>query len=160
VVAHAIASIPIDAHWLDPRDLAPEVTIVELRHKGDHLDANGQRIVKHLNAYFQAGANGRSVQISVSRGEPADAALRVAAVLDGIDGSWEDHFYLPSPESEIPLDEPAHAVVGRRHLHLVKDSDEPQPSRPDPESDQDMSLAPTENTRTWPNALEMQKAFD
>jgi hypothetical protein len=116
-----IAAIPIDAHWLDPRDLlAPEATVVELRCKRKHVDGNGQRIVRSLGAYFHVEGNGQSVRVSVNRGEAADAALRVAAVLDGVDGTWEEHFYLPTSGFEVPPPQRPHRAGRLRHLHLAR----------------------------------------
>jgi hypothetical protein len=35
------------------------------------------------------------VQITVDRGRAAEAPLRMATILDGIDKGWEEHFHLP-----------------------------------------------------------------
>jgi hypothetical protein len=98
-------SIPLDARWLDPRAAAadpPTVTHVELRRKGERAGKTGKRIVRELANYFGVRANGRSIEVSVNRGEPADAALRVAAVLDGVNTGWEEHFYLPTADPQDP----------------------------------------------------------
>jgi hypothetical protein len=118
---HGLGSIPLDAHWLEPRGSpAPAVTVVELRPKRERGGKSGRRIVRGLAGYFPVKANGRSVEVSVNRGEAADAALRVAAVLDGVDSGWEQHFYLPTSDPQEPSDElrPPPART-RGHLHLV-----------------------------------------
>jgi hypothetical protein len=97
-----MTSIPLDARWLDPRIPvagSPPVTRVELRRKGERAGTTGKRIVRELANYF-VRANGRSIEVSVNRGEPADAALRVAAVLDGVNTGWEEHFYLPTADRQ------------------------------------------------------------
>ena len=93
---HGLGSIPLDAHWLDPRGSpAPEVTLVELRPKRQRGGKSGRRIVRRLAGYFPVKAIGRSVEVSVNRGEAADAALRV--LLTGGDtlrrGANPDHSY-------------------------------------------------------------------
>jgi hypothetical protein len=122
---HGMKSIPLDARWLDPRAPAvdpPEVTIVELRSKRARAGRVRKRIVKDLADYFAVRGDGDSVEVAVNRGEPAEAPLRVAAVLDGVDGGWEEHFYLPTAE---PQDR--HRVfrsrppIRRGHLRLVDD---------------------------------------
>jgi hypothetical protein len=96
---------------------------VELRRKRDHGGKTGKRIVSDLADYFSVKANGRSVEISVNRGVPADAALRVAAVLDGVDTDWERHFYLPTAESAGPPRDLRGSPRRRRdHLRLVASS--------------------------------------
>jgi len=118
-----LTSIPLDACWLDPRAgpvQGPEVTVVELRSKRDHGGKTGKRIVRDLADSFAVKANGRSGEVSVNRGVPADAALRVAAVLDGVDTDWERHFYLPTAESAgLPRDLRGPPRRRRDHLHLV-----------------------------------------
>jgi hypothetical protein len=120
---HDMRSIPLDARWIDPRAGPvdrPEVTVVELRSKRDHGGKTGKRIVSDLADYFAVKADGQSVEVSVNRGAPDDAALRVAAVLDGVDTDWERHFYLPTSESaEPPRDLRSPRRRGRNHLHLV-----------------------------------------
>jgi hypothetical protein len=122
LAVHGLTSIPLDARWLDPQVApAPEITRVELVGKRECTAEDGQRIVRGLTAYFPVTANGRSVEVSVNRGAPADAALRVAAVLDGVDGGWEEHFYLPTPGPDAP----SHDLPARRgNLHLVARADE------------------------------------
>jgi hypothetical protein len=132
---HDMRSIPLDAHWLDPRAGPidrPQVTVVELRSKRGHGGESGKRIVSDLADYFAVKANGQSVEVSVNRGAPDDAALRVAAVLDGVDTDWERHFYLPTSESaEPPRDLRSLPRPRRNHLHLVvPTSDGVQPERP------------------------------
>jgi hypothetical protein len=120
---HDMTSIPLDARWIDPRagpGDGPEMTVVELRSKRDRGGKTGKRIVRDLADYFAIEANGQSVEVSVNRGAPADAALRVAAVLDGVDTDWERHFYLPTSESaELPRDLRSPPRRGRNHLRLV-----------------------------------------
>jgi hypothetical protein len=132
---HDLTSIPLDARWLDPR-AGPiddrEVTVVELRSKRDRGGKTGKRIVSDLADYFAVKANGQSVEVSVNRGAPDDAALRVAAVLDGVDTEWERHFYLPTAESaEAPRDPRIPPRRRRNHLHLVASTGKGvQPERP------------------------------
>ena len=120
---HDMKSIPLDARWIDPRAGpvdGPEVTVVELRSKRDRGGKTGKRIVRDLADYFAIEAHGQSVEVSVTRGAPDDAALRVAAVLDGVDTDWERHFYLPTSESAEPLRDLQSPPRRRRnHLHLV-----------------------------------------
>jgi hypothetical protein len=120
---HDMTSIPLDARWIDPRAGpvdGPEVTVVELRSKRGDGGKTGERIVRDLADYFTVKANGRSVEVSVNRGAPDDAALRVAAVLDGVDTDWERHFYLPTAESAgPPRDLRGPPRRGQDHLHLV-----------------------------------------
>jgi hypothetical protein len=121
-----VTSIPLDARWLDPRVTpadAPKVTVVDLRRKRERAGKAGKRIARELADYFAVRANGRSIEVSLNRGGPADAALRVAAVLDGVDGNWEQHFYLPTAASQDPppdLERPSPRQPG--HLHLVASS--------------------------------------
>jgi hypothetical protein len=142
LAAHGVTAIPLDARWLDPRLSAREqspATVVELRFKRDGVDSAGERIVDELADYFplrgngRSVSNGRSVKVSVNRGEPADAALRVAAVLDGVDGEWEEHFYLSTADSQdLPRARPARRSRSvRKHLRLVA-SNGPGPEQADP----------------------------
>src|SRR5436190_9327983 len=107
VALHHIASIPLDARWLDPRlaARAPELTIVDLRRKRQPDGKSGRRIVRDLAQYFHVRGHGRSLEVMVNRGERETAALRVAAVLDGVDADWEQHFYLPTVDREEPVPE-------------------------------------------------------
>jgi hypothetical protein len=123
LAVHDMASIPLDARWLDPRarPIDPEqVAVVKLSFKRGHAGRAGKRIVKELDNYFATRTNGRSVEVTVNRGAPADAPLRVAAVLDGVDASWEDHFYLPGEDAESrPEDRGRMHLPRRAHLHLA-----------------------------------------
>jgi hypothetical protein len=122
-----MASIPLDARWLDPEVVpAPEITVVELRGKRERTVEDGQQIVRDLAGYFPVTANGRSVQVSVNRGAASDAALRVAAVLDGVDSGWEEHFYLPTSGAEARPDELPAQTARRGNLHLVAEDDRAQ----------------------------------
>jgi hypothetical protein len=117
-VSH-MASIPIDAHWLDPRVVPTfEVTVVELCQKQKHARKRGTQIVEGLADYFPVQANGSSVKVSVNRGAADEAALRVAAVLDGVDPSWEEHFYLPLTGTEREMS------PNSAHLRLLGEADE------------------------------------
>ena len=120
-----MASMPIDAHWLDPR-VAPalEVTVVELCQKQKHARNRGNQIVEDLSEYFPVKADGASVKVSVNRGAADEAALRVAAILDGVDAGWEEHFYLPMTESEMPSGWQAPMSPRRDHLRLLVKADE------------------------------------
>ena len=51
-------------------------------------------ILRDLTDYFQVAVIGSSVWIGVNRGLCSEAPLRVATVLDAIDGRWERHFGL------------------------------------------------------------------
>jgi hypothetical protein len=72
-------------------------------HRPCHVVALQQRqageaaaeILRNLTDYFQVTARGSSVWIGVDRGLPSEAPLRVATVLNEIDGRWERHFELP-----------------------------------------------------------------
>lgn len=130
LAVHRIASIPLDARWLDPLVVPPsEVTVVELRRKREGAVEGGEQIVRNLADYFPVKANGRSVEVSVNRGAAADAPLRVAAILDGVDSGWEEHFYLPTSDPQLPSGDlripPART---RSHLLLVRQPDQ-DPSR-------------------------------
>ncbi len=97
---HGMTSIPLDARWLDPRagpGDGPQIAVVALRRK---RGGEGGQILADLGEYFAIEACDGSIEVSVNRGAPTDAALRVAAVLDGIDPGWEEHFYLPTDESQ------------------------------------------------------------
>lgn len=107
------------AHRLD----RPEVAVVELRRKGRLAGRTGKRIVTGLADYFAVTANRRSVAVSVNRGVPADAALRVAAVLDGVDTGWEEHFYLPTVDAESPPGNAQPPAPAGGHLRLVWSDD-------------------------------------
>ncbi len=119
---HGMTSIPLDARWLDHRDArgdAPNVTVVDLCGKRERTGKTGKRIVKKLGDYFAVRADGRSIKVSVNRGAPADAPLRVAAVLDGVDSDWEQHFYLPTTDSQDPPHDSQRRPSRLGHLRLV-----------------------------------------
>jgi hypothetical protein len=69
------------------------VTSVAIRCR--RTDGSGGRILADLGDYFQVVATDTGAQVCVDRGPPTDAPWRVAAILDGIDGGWEEHFFLP-----------------------------------------------------------------
>jgi hypothetical protein len=128
LAVHGLASIPLDARWLDPRiGPAPEITMVELRGKRERTVEDGRQIVRDLAGYFPVRANGRSVQVSVNRGAASDAALRVAAVLDGVDSEWEEHFYLPASGSDARHDDQPARTARRGNLRLVPQADDRVP---------------------------------
>jgi hypothetical protein len=120
LAVHGLVSIPLDARWLDTRAApAPEITMVELRGKRECTVEDGAQIVRDLAGYFPVTANGRSIQVSVNRGAACDAALRVAAVLDGVDSGWEEHFYLPTSGSDGPAGDLPAQPARRGNLRLV-----------------------------------------
>jgi hypothetical protein len=55
----------------------------------------GDRIVRYLADHFELTASGSAVEVSVGAAAVAPPALLVAAILDGIDERWEEHFELP-----------------------------------------------------------------
>jgi hypothetical protein len=125
LAVHGMASIPLDARWLEPEVVpAPEITMVELRGKRERTVEDGQQIVRDLAGYFPVTASGRSVQVSVNRGAASEAALRVAAVLDGVDSGWEEHFYLPTSGADGRPDDPPARTARRGNLRLVPRADE------------------------------------
>ncbi len=71
--------------------LAP--TVVKLPRRRNSEPAN--RILRELAEFFPVTLRGSSVQIAVDRGRAADAALRIATILDDIDKGWEQQFHLP-----------------------------------------------------------------
>jgi hypothetical protein len=71
--------------------LAP--TVVKLPRRRNSEPAN--RILRELAEFFPVTLRGSSVQITVDRGRAAEAPLRMATILDGIDKGWEEHFHLP-----------------------------------------------------------------
>jgi hypothetical protein len=120
LAVHGLTSIPLDARWLDPQAVpAPEITMVELRGKRERTVEDGEQIVRDLAGYFPVTADGRSVHVSVNRGAASDAALRVAAVLDGVDSGWEEHFYLPASGSDARPDHLPAPTTRRGNLRLV-----------------------------------------
>lgn len=129
---HHISSIPLDARWLDPHSSieTPESTIVDLRSKRKHAGRTARRIGKDLAHYFDVTADGRSLKVWVNRGASDQAALRVAAVLDGVDSNWEEHYYLPTVDPATldlgdsaprPIAPPAQPA---NHLRLVSRENE------------------------------------
>ena len=62
----------------------------------------GDGIVRDLGTYFDVTPLGSSVEISVDARAVGPPTLRVAAILDGIDGRWEEHFHLPVPLMQGP----------------------------------------------------------
>jgi len=69
------------------------VTSVAIRRR--RTDGDGGQILSDLSDYFQVVATDAGAQVCVDRGPPIDAPWRVAAILDGIDGGWEEHFVIP-----------------------------------------------------------------
>lgn len=127
VSLHDIARIPLDAIWLDG-ELSPverpPVTVVHLQRKRKHGGWAARRIIKELGDYFDVSAEGRSVEVSVNRGSPEVAPMRVAAILDGVDSGWERHLYLvptlvPTDSQAPPDDSDGRSRVGGGRLRLV-----------------------------------------
>jgi hypothetical protein len=125
VVIDHITSIPLDARWLDRRAAAepPTVTVVDLRPRRRHGWRSSRRIIKTLGDYFDVRRIDGLVKVDVYRGTRESASLRVAAVLDGVDGSWEEDFHLPTTDSEPPPPDPPtpnqHRGL-RGHLRLAE----------------------------------------
>jgi hypothetical protein len=69
------------------------VASVAIRCRQD--DGDGGRILANLSAYFQVVTTDSGAQVCVDRGPPTDAPWRLAAILDGIDGGWEEHLFIP-----------------------------------------------------------------
>jgi hypothetical protein len=86
-----------DSRSVEGLSEAPSVTSVAIRHRGTNGD--GGRILVGLADYFQVIATDAGAQVCVDRGPPTDAPWRVAAILDGIDGGWEEHFVIPELET-------------------------------------------------------------
>jgi PHP family Zn ribbon phosphoesterase len=122
IALRQIVRIPLDARWLDPQRAArvPELTIVDLRRKRESGGKSARkRIVRGLAQYFDVKKHGRSLEVMVNRGERETAALRVAAVLDGVDTDWEEHFYLPTVERETASERKSPPPPVRKHLRLI-----------------------------------------
>ena len=66
---------------------------VTLQHK--HMGRACGRVLAELTRYFRVVATDRDAEVYIDRCPPSDAAWHVAAILDGIDGDWEDHFAMP-----------------------------------------------------------------
>ena len=79
----------LDGDWWDGS--APRLVILRRRRTGEI----GDRIVRDLGDHFQLTASGPAVEVSVNAAAVAPPAVLVAAILDGIDGRWEEHFHLP-----------------------------------------------------------------
>ena len=75
--------------------------LVALRRR--QADEASAEILGDLTNFFQVAVSGRSVWIGVDRGLVGEAQLRVATVLDGIDGGWERHFCLSTIQSGVPV---------------------------------------------------------
>jgi len=56
-----------------------------------------ERIARSLSTYFELTNVGSSIEILVDPEAVGPPTLRVAAILDGIDRRWEEHFHLPVP---------------------------------------------------------------
>jgi len=56
-----------------------------------------ERITTSLKTYFDLRNVGSSIEILVDPEAVGPPTLRVAAILDGIDRRWEEHFHLPVP---------------------------------------------------------------
>jgi hypothetical protein len=103
---HGVADIPLDARWLDRKTGSvdrPGVTVVGLRRRSTRGRRGAKRIVTGLADYFRVDHHGQHFEVRVDGGQPEEAALRVAAVLDGVDPGWERYFHLPraKPSAEL-----------------------------------------------------------
>ena len=58
-------------------------------------DGDGSRILANLSDYFQVVPTTTGARVCVDRGRPIDAPARLAAILDGIDGSREEYLFIP-----------------------------------------------------------------
>ena len=85
-----------DGDWWDGS--APRVVVLRRRRAGEV----GDRIVKDLGDYFELTPSGSAVEVSVDAEAVGPPALRVAAILDGIDDRWEEHFHLPALVMQAP----------------------------------------------------------
>jgi hypothetical protein len=81
------------AYTADAMSEVATVASVEIRRR--RIGGDGGRILADLGDYFQVVATDSGAQVCVDRGPPIDAPWRVAAILDGIDGGWEEHFVIP-----------------------------------------------------------------
>jgi hypothetical protein len=103
-------TIPREARSLDGdgwNGLAP--TTVILRRK--RADRAADRIVRDLGDHFELTASESAVEVSVGAAAVAPPALLVAAILDGIDERWEEHFHLPILILAEPSPEAMKAVL-------------------------------------------------
>jgi hypothetical protein len=79
----------LDGDWWDGS--APRMVVLRRKRAG----RIGDRIVRDLGDYFDIAPSGSAVEVSVKAAVVAPPAVLVAAVLDGIDEGWEEHFHLP-----------------------------------------------------------------
>ncbi len=87
-------TIPREARSLDGdgwNGSAPTTVIL----RRTRADGTGDRIVRDLADHFELTSSGSAVEVSVRAAAVAPPALLVAAILDGIDERWEEHFELP-----------------------------------------------------------------
>ena len=74
-----------------------ELSTVTLQRK--QAGKGGSRILEDLGRYFRVVPTSAGAEVCIDRCPPIDAPWQVAAILDGIDGGWEDHFSLPQLDS-------------------------------------------------------------
>ena len=95
-VSH-VTSIPLAARCIDgdrpSTDPAPRRVILQRKNGGE----TAERIARSLRTYFEFTSVGSSIEILVDPEAVGPPTLRVAAILDGIDRRWEEHFHLPVP---------------------------------------------------------------
>jgi hypothetical protein len=110
LAASGPTSIPGEARSLDGEGWngsAPG-TVILLRKRAEKA---GDRIVRYLADHFELTSSGSAVEVSVGAAAVAPPALLVAAILDGIDERWEEHFHLPILISSAPSPEAMKAVL-------------------------------------------------
>lgn len=95
--ASHLTSIPLAARCLDGdrpnTDPAPQRVMLRRKNGGE----TAERIARSLRIYFELTNVGSSIEILVDPEAVGPPTLRVAAILDGIDRRWEEHFHLPVP---------------------------------------------------------------
>ncbi len=87
-------TVPLEARLLDGDwgdGSAPRMVVLRRKRTGEI----GDQIVRDLGDYFDLTPSGQAVEVSVDVEAVGPPALRVAAILDGIDERWEEHFHLP-----------------------------------------------------------------
>lgn len=94
LAASGPTTVPLEARLLDGDwwdGSAPRMVV--LRRK--RTSRIGDQIVRDLGDYFEITPSSAAVEVSVAAEAVGPPALRVAAILDGIDQRWEEHFHLP-----------------------------------------------------------------
>lgn len=78
--------------FVEGAESGPSTVALQRKHTGRVCD----RVLEELARYFRVVATNREeAEVHIDRCPPSGAAWHVAAVLDGIDGDWEDHFTMP-----------------------------------------------------------------